>query len=255
VPSYVITGSASGIGAATRTRLESDGHQVIGVDLRDAEVIADLSSPDGRRGAVESVLERTGEIAGVVTCAGIAGSTGGDSSLMISLNYFGAVEFIGGLRTHLGPGSAAVTISSNSVTAQPGWSTDLVDACLAHEEGVARTIAADLESVWTYPASKAAIAYWTRIEAVKPEWAGARIRLNSVAPGLIATPMTDAIRKDAELGPLLEAYPSPVNRAGEASEVAEAICFLLGPQSSLVVGSVLFVDGGTDALFRPRRPA
>ncbi|MET1000951.1 MAG: NAD-dependent epimerase, partial [Acidimicrobiia bacterium] len=43
-----LTGSAGGIGAATRVRLEHDGHRVIGVDVRDAEVIADLASPAGR---------------------------------------------------------------------------------------------------------------------------------------------------------------------------------------------------------------
>ena len=255
MPTHVITGAASGIGAATRARLEADGHRVIGIDLRDAEVIADLSTPDGRRSAVEAVKGIIEEIAGVVTCAGIAGSTGGDSRLMVSLNYFGAVEVIRGLRPLLASGSAVVTISSNSVTAQPGWSTELAEACLAHDEDTARSIAAGLESVWTYPASKAAIAYWTRMEAVKPEWAGAGIRLNTVAPGLIATPMTEAIRQDAELGPLLDVYPSPIGRAGEPTEVAATIAFLLSARSSLLVGSVLFVDGGTDALFRPRRPA
>ena len=49
---YVISGSASGIGAATRSRLEQSGNTVIGVDLRDAAVVADLSTPDGRAGAV-----------------------------------------------------------------------------------------------------------------------------------------------------------------------------------------------------------
>ena len=48
---YAISGSASGMGAATRARLEAAGHQVIGIDLRDAEVIADLGTVEGRRRA------------------------------------------------------------------------------------------------------------------------------------------------------------------------------------------------------------
>src|SRR5690606_18906605 len=54
----VVTGSASGMGAATRAALEADGDRVIGVDLRDAEVVADLSIAEGRRAAVEAVAER-----------------------------------------------------------------------------------------------------------------------------------------------------------------------------------------------------
>jgi NAD(P)-dependent dehydrogenase (short-subunit alcohol dehydrogenase family) len=46
---YVITGTASGIGRATRQLLESQGHRVIGADLRDAEIIADLSTVEGRQ--------------------------------------------------------------------------------------------------------------------------------------------------------------------------------------------------------------
>jgi len=50
-----VTGSASGIGAAVRARLEADGERVLGVDLRDAEVTADLGTPAGRRTAVAAI--------------------------------------------------------------------------------------------------------------------------------------------------------------------------------------------------------
>ena len=53
-----VSGSASGIGAAVRSKLESEGFEVIGIDLRDAEVEADLSTPEGRRAAVDAVIER-----------------------------------------------------------------------------------------------------------------------------------------------------------------------------------------------------
>jgi len=66
-----VTGSASGIGAAIRARLESGGDTVIGVDLRDAEVIADLATPAGRAAAVVAVAARAGErLDRLVVCAG-----------------------------------------------------------------------------------------------------------------------------------------------------------------------------------------
>jgi NADP-dependent 3-hydroxy acid dehydrogenase YdfG len=56
-----ITGSASGIGAAIRRRLEKDGARVIGIDLRDAEIVADLGTPAGRAAAVAGAHVVTGD--------------------------------------------------------------------------------------------------------------------------------------------------------------------------------------------------
>ena len=84
-----------------------------------------------------------------------------------------------------------------------------------------------------YPASKAALAWWARREGVKPEWIGAGVRMNSVAPGKIATPMVDQLLADPVFGPLSEAYPSAIGRDGRAEEVAAAIAFLLSDEASL----------------------
>jgi NAD(P)-dependent dehydrogenase (short-subunit alcohol dehydrogenase family) len=194
----------------------------------------------------------TGRLDGIVPCAGIAGLTGTDPALVVSLNYFGAVALVTGLRPLLGEGSSVVLISSNSVTAQPGWDAEVAEACLAGGEERARELAAEVDAVHVYPATKAALAWWTRRECVA--WAADGIRLNAVAPGLIATPMTDRLRLDPELGVFADAYPSALGRPGRAEEVAALATFLLSREAGLLVGSVVFVDGGTDALMHPRRP-
>ena len=64
---YAVTGSASGMGGAVVAKLRSAGHTVIGVDINDAEIVADLSTPGGRRGAAAGVL---------AGCSGVVGAAG-----------------------------------------------------------------------------------------------------------------------------------------------------------------------------------
>lgn len=250
---FVITGSASGMGAATQALLVASGHHVIGVDLQGARIIADLSTPAGRHLAIEAVQEQAdGVLDGAVLYAGIGGTTGRDPGRLVSLNYFGSVEMFEALRPLLAAGSgSAIAISSNSATCQPNWSEELVEACLSGDEALACKVARQGDSPTAYPATKAALARWVRRTAPAAEWAGQGIRLNAVAPGLIETPFVEETRRDPVLGELLGGFPLPLGHGGRPEDVAGLVAFLLTGGGSFFCGSVLVCDGGTEALLRP----
>jgi len=248
-----VTGSAGGIGGAIRARIEAEGHRVIGIDVRDAEVEADLSSADGRAAAVTAVGEQAdGPLDGLVVAAGIGGSTSAAPSVVARINYFGAVALLTGLHDRLVDGAlhAAVAIASNSATAVPMDDLSLVDACLAGDEDRAASVADGFDGEAVYAMSKLALARKVRRLAV--EWAPG-VRVNAVAPGPVLTPLTQAALEHPVTGDLIRQHPVPLDRWGEKDEIANAVWFLLSPESSWTTGTVLFADGGTDALLNPDR--
>jgi NAD(P)-dependent dehydrogenase (short-subunit alcohol dehydrogenase family) len=247
----VITGSASGIGAATGRLLERQGHHVIGIDLRDAAIEVDLSQPDGRASAVVEAMRLAPDgIDGCVAGAGI-GPQFKPVEQILSVNYFGAVEVLDGLREALAERSGtAVAICSNSAGIIPVEDPTVLDAMAAGDEPSARTLAADLHGAICYGASKLALGRALRHRA--EAWGEAGVRLNAVAPGPVTTPLLQGSIDDPELGPSVDALPVPWGPHQAAPEqMASIISFLLSEASAPVHGSILFADGGTDAMLRP----
>jgi NAD(P)-dependent dehydrogenase (short-subunit alcohol dehydrogenase family) len=247
---YVVTGSASGIGAATRALLERRGARVVGVDLRDADVIADLSTPTGRAGMIERVgVLVNGKLDGLVACAGVGGGQNHPDKV-IRVNYFGAVATLDGLRPLLSAGREPRAAVLGSIALLAGEDEGPTALCLAGDEDGAVAACAGVGPV-AYRCSKRAISRWARLAAPTPDWAGAGIALNVVAPGMVLSPMsayylgTEELRRQA-----LERSPQPFKGIGKPEDVASLLAWLTGPDNSFVTGQIIFVDGGYEVVQR-----
>jgi NAD(P)-dependent dehydrogenase (short-subunit alcohol dehydrogenase family) len=193
---YAITGSASGMGRETAHRLRGAGHTVIGVDIKDADVTADLSTPRGRQEAADAVLAGSaGKLDGAVLAAGLGPGPSRDRPRQIAqVNYLGVVDLLAAWRPALAAAERAkvVAVASNSTTTVPAVPARTVRALLAHDADKAvRSVKLFGKAAPTmmYAASKIAVSRWVRRHAVLPEWAGAGVRLNALAPGAIMTPL------------------------------------------------------------------
>ncbi|MGC7096154.1 SDR family oxidoreductase [Amycolatopsis lurida] len=236
-----VTGSASGIGAAVVSALS--GRDVIGVDLRDADVCADLSTAEGRQQAIDGVLSRCGgELEGLVLCAGLGPHTP-DPMRIIEVNYRGAVSLLDGLFPALR--TAAVAVSSSAST-MVRWRDNPISR---GEEEAALAAAGEYRGQLAYAWSKNALTVAVRQRVA--EWGAAGVRLNTVAPGAVDTPLLDAGLADPRYGDAIRSYQAPIARHGRPEEVAALIVYLLGPHATYIHGAQFPIDGGSDALMRP----
>ena len=250
----VVTGSASGIGAAVCDQLKRAGHRVIGIDRQNADIVADLSTAEGRKAAVQAALAACdGVLDGLVCCAGL-GPTAPSSSVIVGVNYFGMTEIVDGLEDALVRGSKPSIVLIGSVASvHPGMDKlPMVGAMLAGDEAGALA-QADAMAVpqAAYAGSKYAVTVFARRKAVALGPKG--IRLNVIAPGAVETPLLEASRADARYGEAIRKFVAPIGRNSTPDEIANVVSFLQSEQASFVHGTVVFVDGGMDAMSRSDR--
>jgi len=254
MPLTLVTGSASGIGAATAQALRDAGHTVIGVDLRQADITGDLSTAGGRQAIVAQALALSkGTLDGLVLCAGLGAQTQ-PASRVTSVNYFGAVELLDGLLPALqqGQAPAAVVISSVASAMLPWEKNPLAAAFEAGDEARASAIvmgAGAQGGNLAYAGSKNALTVAVRQRAAA--WGRAGVRLNTLAPGATETPLLQAGLQDARYSESIKNFVAPIARRAEPREIASVVAFLMSTAASFVHGAQLYVDGGIDAVTRP----
>ncbi|MCD8117766.1 MAG: SDR family oxidoreductase [Oscillospiraceae bacterium] len=258
---YVVTGGSGGIGGCTVRALQAQGHEVINVDLKGGDISENLASPEGRGAIIRQLHERCPDgIDGLCCVAGVSGD-GSNLKLIVSLNYFGAVRLAEGVYDLLKKKhGSCVMISSYSICGGAARQ-DVVHMLLSAKDdrdeqdilSLCDRFDGSNLSVGNsyYTATKYALALWVR--RVSASWAANGVRINSVAPGNVATPMTATMSPQARGA--LEALPIPINyQTGglmAPEDIANSVAFLVSPQAHGVNGVILFTDGGTDALLNP----
>lgn len=255
VSTYAVTGAASGMGRAVADKLVAAGHTVIDVDITDATVSADLSTREGRDKAALAVLDLAGNrLDGAVMAAGL-GPGSGRARAIAEVNYLGVVDLLDAWRPALARTDRAkvVVFASNSTTTVPAVPRravrGLLEGDLDRAVGALRIFGRQAPT-FAYAATKIAVSRWVRRTAVTPDWAGAGIRLNAIAPGAIMTPLLEQELESPHTAREVKRFPVPVGGFGDADQLADWVLLMLSDSADFLCGSVVFVDGGSDAWFR-----
>ena len=240
----IVTGGASGIGAASAAEFVAEGARVAIFDIngegatqqaksldpegdRARGFAVDVSDEESVAAALASVVEAWGAVNYLVNCAVSFVAAGQDATTQewersLGVNVRGNAMLTAAVARKMGAGSAVVNISSISAhVAQP--------------------------TRWTYNATKGAIVSMTRCQAL--DLAPNGIRVNVISPGWIWTPEVEKAAEGdrAKWEPVWGKF-HVLRRLGEAREVARAALFLCSSDASFITGTELFVDGGYNAL-------
>lgn len=224
----IVTGGASGIGAATAALLEREGARVWRADIDGAADLAlDVTDPEAWTRAIDLVVADAGGIDILVNAAGIAAAGGAATVGQVALEDWRRVFAVNVEGTLLGCQQAMRVM---------GREREGAIVNIASTAAVAPSPA-----LAAYGASKAAVVQLTRSVAAASALAGQRLRCNCVMPGMVDTPMTAAMPADYRAAWIAQI---PQDRFAQADEVAGAILYLASGLASYVNGAALPVDGG-----------
>ncbi|MDO6414511.1 coniferyl-alcohol dehydrogenase [Sphingomonas sp. BIUV-7] len=242
----VVTGCASGIGAAVAKALLAQGAHVIGLDRiasphgLDKFLAVDLADP----AAIDTMLTTLaagGAVDALFNCAGLAPTQ--PKLAILKVNFLGTRHLTEGMATLMPPGSAIVSVSSNGGLrwrAQRALLLDLIRRD-GFAEGLAWLEARADEIINGYAFAKQALTVWTLHESARLIEQG--IRLNCTSPGAVETPMLREIEEKMP-GAAIDAATVPIGRRSAPEEQVGPLLFLGSQAASYVNGVDLAVDGG-----------
>jgi NAD(P)-dependent dehydrogenase (short-subunit alcohol dehydrogenase family) len=234
----VVTGSASGIGAAVAAAARERGAVVIGLDRNASQagtIQIDLADEASIAAAVEQLPPHVDALCNV---AGVPGTL--PAATVMAVNLLGTRHLTELLRPRL-TGGAVVNVAS---AAGAGWRANLpaigeLLATTSIADGLAwYDKAAPADAAYNF--SKEALIVWTMRTAWA--WRADGPRVTSVSPGGVETPILADFK--ASMGPGLDAVGRATGRFARPEEIAEAVLFLASPAASWVNGQDLVIDGG-----------
>ncbi len=242
----VVTGCASGIGAALVGQLTELGAQVMGLDMRppscevDEFHPVDLSDPDSIDAASEAV---GGPVDALFNVAGVSSGIG-NPLLAVKINFLGTRQLTEALAASMPSGSSIVSVSSLAASGYLEHAAEVVGLLdtRTFDEGVAWCDGhPEALADGGYRVAKEAIVLYGIRNAVALGSRG--IRINCTGPGVTETPILDQVR--AKYGQaFLDDIPKPLGRVSDPVEQAAVLVFLNSRAAGYLTGQVLWVDGG-----------
>lgn len=222
----IVTGAASGIGAATAARLRADGALVFTADLQgQVDFVADLTAPEANARLIAEAVVAMDGLDTLVPCAGISAFhplEGHDDAYflrVLDVNLISVFRLIRDAVPHLKAAGNGRIVTIGSTTSSHG------------DEGLC-----------AYSASKHAVLGLTK--SVAAELGPFGVTVNCVQPGAIATPMTAPAFSDMPEFRTFWENKAPLRRLGQPEDIADVVAFLCSDDARFMSGHGVWVDGG-----------